>query len=176
VWDRRFRGNQLAATAYHEAGHVVATLALGRAVRRVTIVPDAEQDSLGHCQGTAEGNWFHPNYNCDARTRARTEQRIMITLAGAVAERHFSSRHNSVGGSFDQAKAADLSLRFCGSSKEAEAYLGWLLVRTELLITHPVYWPAVEALAGALFAEKTLSGKQARAIYHAAMSKHPRQK
>jgi ATP-dependent Zn protease len=165
---KRNRGKHLEATAYHEAGHAVATIELGRAVRRLTILPDAEQSSRGHCQGTTEGEWFHPAYNSDGRTRARVEQRLMITLAGAIAERHFTGHRNNVGASADDAKAVGLARSFCGSTREADAYLGWLAVRTELLITHPLHWPTVKALATALLTEKMLSGKRVREIYTAA--------
>lgn len=37
------------ATAYHEAGHAVAALARGRPVTLVTIVPDEQAGSAGHC-------------------------------------------------------------------------------------------------------------------------------
>ncbi|HKB49171.1 MAG TPA: hypothetical protein VKC57_15805, partial [Ktedonobacterales bacterium] len=38
--------------AYHEAGHAAAALAVGRRFRYVTIEPDPEDTSLGHCEFT----------------------------------------------------------------------------------------------------------------------------
>src|SRR5947209_7847277 len=64
------------ATAYHEAGHAVAALALGRPVHRVSILPDREH--LGWC---AFGkSVFRPSEDW-------LEREILISLAGIAAER-----------------------------------------------------------------------------------------
>jgi ATP-dependent Zn protease len=63
------------ATAYHEAGHAVVALALGRPVNRVTIEPD--QKRAGLCEfrkGT-----FRPSDDW-------LEREILIALGGVAAE------------------------------------------------------------------------------------------
>ena len=51
------------ATAYHEAGHAVAALALGRPVDHVSVLPDRER--LGQCEFKKPA--FRPSFQfCEA--------------------------------------------------------------------------------------------------------------
>ncbi len=63
------------ATAYHEAGHAVVALALGRPVDRVTIVPDPKHAGL--CE-FRKGS-FRPSDDW-------LEREILIALGGVAAE------------------------------------------------------------------------------------------
>ena len=63
------------ATAYHEAGHAVVALALGRAVQRVSILPDRER--LGQCE--FKKGLFRPSEDW-------LEREILIALGGIAAE------------------------------------------------------------------------------------------
>src|SRR3954451_16442176 len=75
------------ATAYHEAGHAVAALALDRPVVKVSI--RADRDRLGICAfGKAV---FRPSQDW-------LEQEVLIALAGMAAE----ARHT---GTYDRAGA-----------------------------------------------------------------------
>jgi hypothetical protein len=47
---------------------------------------------------------------------------------------------------------------------EAGAYFDWLARRTRNLLRHPRFWPAVEAVAGALCEKDRLSGQSIREI------------
>jgi hypothetical protein len=62
-------------TAYHEAGHAVAALALGRPVQRVSVLPAAK--FLGRCE-FGKGV-FRP-------TEDWPEREILIALSGIGAE------------------------------------------------------------------------------------------
>ena len=64
-----------AATAYHEAGHAVVALALGRPVHRVSVLPDRER--LGLCE-FGKGV-FRPSEDW-------LEREILIALGGIAAE------------------------------------------------------------------------------------------
>ena len=66
---------QLVATAYHEAGHAVVALALGRVVHRVSILPN--RDTLGQCE-------FRKGTRKKSHDELETE--ILIALAGMAAE------------------------------------------------------------------------------------------
>ena len=82
-------------TAYHEAGHVVAAVFLGRGVRRATIIGDEKTDGLvqNHRRGA---NWMERLEEADfascwggfidGRTRRAVETEIMISLAGGLVE------------------------------------------------------------------------------------------
>src|SRR5689334_22978050 len=63
------------ATAYHEAGHAVVALALGRPVRRVSVLPDRR--FLGLCE-FGKGV-FRPSEDW-------LEREILIALGGLAAE------------------------------------------------------------------------------------------
>src|SRR5882762_5398168 len=68
-------------TAYHEAGHAVVALALGRTVHRVTILP--EREHLGQCEFRKGG--LRPSEDW-------LEREILIALGGIAAE----ARHTGV--------------------------------------------------------------------------------
>src|ERR1700687_5011540 len=63
------------ATAYHEAGHAVVALALGRPVERVSVLPDRE--NLGLCEFGK--SVFRPSEDW-------LEREILIALGGIAAE------------------------------------------------------------------------------------------
>ena len=66
----------LRATAYHEAGHAVMALALGRPIQKVTIAPN--QNYLGACQ--IQKGRFKP-------TKDWLEDEMLILFAGMVPKR-----------------------------------------------------------------------------------------
>src|SRR5439155_12145082 len=66
-------------TAYHEAGHAVIALALGRTIHKVSALPNRER--LGECRfgkgnARAADDWI--------------EREILIALAGPAAEARFT--------------------------------------------------------------------------------------
>jgi hypothetical protein len=82
--------------AVHEAGHAVAAICLGGAVVAVSIIPDADGNSLGHTRHHAlKANWgdrlIDASYEAscggfvNSRTRRWVEKRIMVCLAGGLA-------------------------------------------------------------------------------------------
>src|ERR1700693_5800817 len=78
------------ATAYHEAGHAVVALALGRPVARVSILPDREH--LGLC---AFGKGvFRPSEDW-------LEREILIALGGIAAEARHTGNHSWDAAAYD---------------------------------------------------------------------------
>src|SRR5437868_4318539 len=63
------------ATAYHEAGHAVVALALGRPIHRVSVLPD--RDHLGLCRSGKGGSRPSEDW---------LEREILIALGGIAAE------------------------------------------------------------------------------------------
>jgi ATP-dependent Zn protease len=160
--------SELECTAYHEAGHAVAHLLLGGAVRQVSIVPDAGRARLGHCRRYHLPS-FRPDIDNGPKALPRVEREVVAYFAGGIAEAHFRGRHCRSGARRDMEAAFDLACRVCASDEEAEKFLAWLYVRAKGLITAERHWPAVEAVARELLARRTLSGAAARAAFASAL-------
>jgi ATP-dependent Zn protease len=154
---------KLEATAYHEAGHAVASFLLHRGFRRVTIIPG--EGFLGQLVMTQKPRTIHPDYETDARTELWLRREIIIDLAGPVAEKLHTSRGNwKIGGSKDLHKAVDLASYIMGDPDEIGAYLDWLTLSTTNMLKRPDHWPIVQALAAELLERKVIGAKRARAL------------
>jgi hypothetical protein len=158
---------KLESTAFHEAGHAAAAFHLGKAVQSVSIVPDKEDGSLGHCQGNGYPDWFSPDTVIDGRARAFAERETIFLFAGPAAEARVRGRHNHLWAGTDHHNAYHLASHFCGGNEETSAYLAWLAARAKNLIHDPFIWSGVESLAKALLTHQTMTGRKARAAYRA---------
>jgi len=147
------------ATAYHEAGHVVAAWRFGASPRTATIIP----------HGDAQGEMIQESPLVDAgldfdgsdHARNRIERAIMICLAGPIAQRHFAPRSwRHWHGGPDYVTAFDLALRINGSPRAAKAHVEWLEIRTQDLLES--LWSYVEGIAGDLVIRGTLSPEEIR--------------
>src|SRR5262245_58443221 len=97
------------ATAYHEAGHAVAALALDRPVVKVSI--RADRDRLGICFfGKAV---FRPSEDW-------LEREVLIALAGLAAEARHTGTYDHVGAARDLRYARGLALQRAGNERQAE--------------------------------------------------------
>jgi hypothetical protein len=143
--------SKLAATAYHEAGHAVIALALGRAIDRVTVVPN--QRFLGSCQ--LQKGRVKP-------TKDWLEDEILILLAGIVAESRFSGKYNPSGAAQDLTNTRRLSLMRAGGESQAVRLERRLLNKTEHLVDETANWLAIEAIAQQLLINHAISGRAAR--------------
>jgi ATP-dependent Zn protease len=91
------------ATAYHEAGHAVVALALGRPVNRVTTVPG--QKRAGSCEfhkGT-----FRPSDDW-------LEREILIALGGVAAEARHTGTYAWDGAAHDERIVESLAIQRAG--------------------------------------------------------------
>lgn len=81
--------NNLVATAYHEAGHVVANWKLGFKVRSVSIVPT--EDSAGHVLLVRRR---HPEFDITMMSTQMLDfhRRVVALFAGVEAQRYFNPR------------------------------------------------------------------------------------
>lgn len=163
----RQTSSQSSLTAHHEAGHAVAAYLLGRAFTRVSI--EANEETVGRCSFRAPGEWFRPHERLDTRTRARLEERIIISLAGPHAEAMFSGRFDDDAAAEDIARASELADYMSNNDPdESQAYLEWLGYRTRRLTEREVFWPAVDALAHGLLGAGEIPYRRARLIIEAA--------
>lgn len=79
----------LEPTAFHEAGHAVAPFAVGRTFQHVTIVPDDEDESLGHVQWRRRRPSGGDTRR--ARERAYVLDTLVVMLAGVEAQAQFQN-------------------------------------------------------------------------------------
>ena len=145
------------ATAYHEAGHAVACYYLGVKVKSATVVPDKGQGTHGHVRHEDMYRGLDPEIDLSGRARLRMERSIIISLAGAAAQRRYSRqswRHDH--GASDFRAAANLALRIGGDDDGADRFLRWLELRTDRLVQN--HWQDIERVARALLERKTMNG------------------
>jgi ATP-dependent Zn protease len=142
------------ATAFHEAGHAVAALALDRPVVRVSIRPN--RDELGICAfGKAV---FRPSEDW-------LEREVLIALAGMAAEAKRTGEYDREAAGRDLRYAGKLALQRAGSGRQAERLERRMLARVENLLERPANWAAVESIAAELLRSGEMSGRQARHLY-----------
>jgi hypothetical protein len=174
---KRKIGQQLWATAYHEAGHVVAALAYRKGIRRqgTTIFPDAE-GALGsvymlkHIPGDPSVGGSYRGDLLTGRMRLRIEDDVIVSLAGGAAQRKFRpSSVRSYHGQSDNEAANDLLMYIVRDERELKAYWRLLMVRTENFVRNPMRWMQIEAIAKALMERKTHSPGELRQIYVGAL-------
>lgn len=139
-----------AATCYHEAGHAVMAILLGRSIHKVSAVANSLR--LGQVEfktGAAKqsDDWI--------------EAEILIALAGPVAEAKFT-------GTFDE-RSAGRDLRAVRKfaedrvgDRQAERYERRMIAKAEYLLSDEATWKAVEAIAAELLAKGTVSGRAAK--------------
>jgi ATP-dependent Zn protease len=143
------------ATAYHEAGHAVMALALGRPVAGVSV--RARREYAGTCAfGKAvirpSEDWL--------------ERELLISLAGLAAEARHTGTYAWDAAARDQAYAEDLALQRAGGSvRKAQRLLRRMLAKAEYLLGRDGNWRAVERLAAELLRSGEVSGRAARHIY-----------
>ena len=142
------------ATAYHEAGHAVAALALDRPVTRVSILP--RRDFLGICAfGKAV---FRPSEDW-------LEREVLISLAGMAAEARLTGNYDQQAAGRDLLYARRLALQRAGNERQAERLQKRMLSKVENLLGDEENWQAVQRIAAELLLRSEISGRQARHLY-----------
>jgi Peptidase family M41 len=162
--DRDLR--RLRSVAYHEAGHAVAALELGRSIKYVSIVPT--EDRLGVVHQNALPAWFKPDRSSDGRHRRLIEREVLIDLAGIAAEHRFSGRNNWRGAGSDFHQAIELA-SYLYHGKVLEKYMAFMVERVRTMVAGPRFWVQVEALAEELLKQRQLSAKRVREICRSAV-------
>ena len=137
-------------TAYHEAGHAVIALAVGRPLQKVTIAANRVRLGLCHLQkgrSRASKDWL--------------EDEILILLAGMAAESQVSGKYNLGGAEQDLKMARRLAIMRAGNAQQAERLERRLLTKTEYLLAEEGHWNAVQHIAKDLLERETISGRAA---------------
>ena len=150
---------QATLTAYHEAGHAVIALQMGRTVREISILPGGKR--LGFCEMAKGGR----------PPKDALEADLLILLAGMAAEAKVSGRYGLDGASQDLRMAEKLALHRAGNARHAERLLERALDKVEHLMRDAATWSAIDLIAAELLKAGVLSGRAARHFHAQAMAK-----
>lgn len=154
---------ELKATAYHEAGHAVAAIALKRDFGKVSIEPSESEGDLGHVLTPKPPMSFWPGMPCRPEDKELIEADILVRLAGMPAEAIFTGRENHRGAEGDLKNARDLASKLY-PCEVLETYIAFMSARARHLVREPTSRIQIKALANALIKKKNLSGAEARTI------------
>ncbi len=138
-------------TAYHEAGHAVIALVVGRSLQKVTIA--ANRERLGLC---------HIQKGRSKQSKDWLEDEILILMAGMASEARLSGTYNQSGADQDLRMARRFAMMRAGNAKQAERLERKLLTKTEHLLSDEQTWDAVVKIAADLLARETISGRAAQ--------------
>jgi ATP-dependent Zn protease len=141
------------ATAYHEAGHAVVALALGRPIHRVSVLPDGQ--FLGLCR-FGKGA-FRPSEDW-------LEREILIALGGLAAEARHTGDYAWGAADRDRQYVRQLAVQRAGE-RQAERLERRLLSKAEHLLGQQGHWRAVELIAAELLRRGAISGRAARHLF-----------
>lgn len=140
--------NDVLATAYHEAGHAIVAILLGRPVEKVSVVRNSMR--LGVCQMSKRKG---------APIQDEVETLALIHFAGLISEAKLTGKHNWAGAQQDLIQIRQLA-RYRGSSeKQVERLQRRWMDKTEYLLSDDQTWIMVERLAKELVERKTVSGR-----------------
>ena len=154
---------QLTATAYHEAGHAVMALSLGRLVHKVTIVPGRSQFGdarLGTCE-MQKGR--------SAPSKNVFEDEVLILFAGMVAEAHFTGKYCEQGANQDLLAIQRLLCDRASNQSQFERRQRRLLDKTEHVLHDEGHARAIELIARELIEKSTISGRAVRHFFNQAI-------
>lgn len=153
----------LTATAYHEAGHAVMALIVGRPIQKITIVPskvNAISARLGACE--MKKGRIKP-------TSDWLEDEVLVLFAGMVAESHFTDEQNERGAGQDMRMIRKLlSQNRANSERQLEKLERRLLSKTEYLLEDEASKKAIEQIAKRLIEKHTISGREATHLFEQA--------
>jgi hypothetical protein len=128
----------------------------------VSIVPADDFAGFAH---VLKGFRGRPDVEITGAMRLNVEKRVMVSLAGPIAQRVYRpSSVRGYQGSSDRRRAIDLLCFFTRNNRELEAYLRWLHIRTECWVTSPAWWTMIDAVAEALHSRKRLTPNETKLI------------
>ena len=142
---------RLRATAFHEAGHAVMALYLGRIVLQVSIIPSKTR--LGECQ-LQKGR--------SKPTKDALEDDILILFAVRTAEAMHTGEYCLPGAAQDLRLIRKLIAQRADGQKQVERLERRLLAKAENILGDAETWQAVEKISQALLEQETISGRAAR--------------
>jgi ATP-dependent Zn protease len=154
--------SKITATAYHEAGHAVMALAMGRTVQKVTLSPSQHAGGmrLGECK---------MNKGRSRASKDALQDDVLILLAGMVAESHFTGTYCRQGAAQDLRAVKRLLQQRAPSERQRERLERRLLDKTEYLLSDTSNAKAIELVGAELIKKETISGRAVRHLYEQAI-------
>lgn len=140
-------------TAYHEAGHAVAAMALDRPVHKVSIKP--KDAFLGICE--FRKGVFRPKDDW-------LEREVLIALAGIAAEARRTGAYDRIGARRDLKVVHKLGLERVGE-RSLPRFEARMFAKAENLLADEGNWKAVELIAAELLKLTEISGRAARHLF-----------
>ena len=153
---------RLTATAFHEAGHAVMALSLGRTVGKVTIEPSKSQF------GGARLGMCHVDKERYKSSKTWLEDEVMILLAGMVAESLVTDQYCQQGAAQDLQSARRLMETRIKTERQLQRLEKRMLNKTEHLLSEAAEQKAVQVIARELLRKKTITGRAAKHFYNQA--------
>lgn len=144
------------ATAYHEAGHAVMAISLGRNIQKATIAP---------AQITANSRRLGAVKFQKGRSKSSNdllEDEVLILFAGMVAQSHVTGNYCHRGAASDLRAVQRLLETRANTEKQFEKLHRRMLEKTEYLLSDDVHRPAIQAVAQALLQQESISGRLVR--------------
>lgn len=142
------------ATAYHEAGHAVIALIVGRPVHRVSILPN--QLRLGVCE---------LKKGALRKLQDVLEAEILVLLGGLAAEARFRGKYHWQSAQKDLRMVRELVETRAASARQVDRLERRFLDKTEHLLGQEGHWAGVERLARELLVSKSISGRAAEQLF-----------
>lgn len=158
--------DELTATAYHEAGHAVMAVMLGRPIEKVTISA-ANLNTGGRRLGMCKIQKGRSKPSKD-----ELEDDVLILLAGMVAESHYTDRYCESGAGSDFQMVERLLSNRARNEKQLQRLIQRSLDKTEYLLGDEVAVQAIESIAKEVLERKTISGRTVRHLYQEAERKN----
>ena len=148
---------ELKATAYHEAGHAVMAILLGRPVEKVTIAAGQLQSGISRLGACKIQKGRHK------ASRDPMEDEVLILLAGMVAESRVTGRYCQLGASQDLLLVESLlSANRATNERQLQRLAQRLVDKTENLLNGAEPSKAIELIANELIEKETISGRAVR--------------
>ena len=152
--------DQMIATAYHEAGHAVVALSLGRTVEKCTIVRNSIRlgaVQLGKGRSQRQQDFF--------------ETEAMILLGGLASEAKHTGQYNWGGAQQDLRALRRLTLARVNTDQQVERLEKRLLDKTVHHLEQPGHWESVEVIVAELMRQQAISGRSARHLFDEVMKR-----
>ncbi len=141
------------ATAYHEAGHAVMAVSLGRAIHKATIV-SAKLQTGGVRLGAVK-----MEQGRSKSTQDWLEDEVLILFAGMVAEAQFTGAYCPRGAASDLRAIERLISTRANTERQFEKLHRRLLDKTEHILSDDVHEKAIRSVADQLLEHETIKGR-----------------
>ena len=145
---------RMTATAFHEAGHAVMAIALGRQIEKVSIAPAQLQTG-----GVRLGSCAIQKGRGTRSAKDRLEDEALILFAGMVAEAQYTAEYCEHGADQDLRAVRRLLRQRAASERQLARLESRLLDKTEHLLSDTAHAKAVELVAKELLKHQTISGR-----------------